>query len=173
MKLNPQKYRMMRTLYAIALVATLFFIGGCRSSMTASQPMPSPATILQPAIDLINRCSNDSSLNTMAYKAEFDTTTTSLVVYLGKSRSHYSYMWEVPLKEIDKTGFMLYRVDYNLSSITLTTIGSQPLVKYYMDNRFKSKSSQFVLYLGKCFSTDEKDLVLQKLYNAIVEAQKK
>jgi hypothetical protein len=173
MTLNLLKYRMMKMLYAIVLAATLFFIGGCRSTMSINQPKPSPATILQPAISLINRCSIDTSLNTMAYKAEFDTTTTSLVVYLGKSRTNYSYMWEVPLKEIDKSGFMLYRVDYNLSSITLTTIGSQPLVKYSMDNRFKSKSSQFVLYLGKCFSSDEKDLVLQKLYSAIVEAQRK
>jgi hypothetical protein len=108
----------------------------------------------------------------MAYKAAFDTTTTSLVVYLGKSTTQYEYKWEIPLKEVDKSGFMLFRVDYNVSSITLNIIGSQPLVKYYKDKQFKSKSSQFVLYLGKCFSNEEKDQVLQRLYDAIIEAQK-
>ena len=162
---------MMKTLYTIALVAALFLAGGCRPTLT-NQPKPTPAAIIQPAISLINRCSSDTSLNTMAYKAAFDTTTTSLVVFLGKSLNQYDYKWEIPLKEIDKSGFILFRVDYNVSSITLNTIGAQPLVKYYKDRHFKSNASQFVLYLGKCYSSDEKELVLEKLYQAIVEAQK-
>jgi len=44
-------------------------------------------------------------------------------------------------------------------------------VKYYMDRRFKSNSPQFVLYLGKCFSSEEKELVLQKLVEAITVSQ--
>ena len=162
---------MMKTLYAMAFVAVGLFAVGCRPTLT-NQPKPTPAAIIQPAINLINRCSSDTSLNTMAYKAAFDTASTSLVVYLGKSATQYSYKWEIPLKEVDKSGFMLFRVDFNVSSITLNIIGANPLVKYYKDSQFKSKSPQFVLYLGKCFSNEEKELVLQKLYDAIVEAQK-
>lgn len=161
----------MKTLYAAALAIALFFIVGCRPTLT-NQPKPTPATLIQPAIDLINRCSTDTSINTMAYKAAFDTTTTSLVVFLGKSITQYDYKWEIPLKEVEKSGFMLFRVDYNVSSITLNIIGAHPLVKYYKDSQLKSKSAQFVLYLSKCFSNEEKELVLQKLYAAIVEAQK-
>jgi hypothetical protein len=171
MVINLLKSKLMKTLYAIALVAAVIFVGGCRPTLT-NKPKPTPAAIIQPAIDLINRCSSDTSLNTMAYKAAFDTTSTSLVVYLGKSVAQYDYKWEIPLKEVDKSGFMLFRVDYNVSSITLNIIGAQPMVKFYKDRQFKSKSSQFVLYLNKCFSDDEKEQVVQVLYNTIVEAQK-
>ncbi|WP_320053787.1 hypothetical protein [uncultured Acetobacteroides sp.] len=160
---------MMKTLYAIAAVVVLAV--GCRPTLP-NQPKPSPATIIQPAIELINSCSSDSSLNTMAYRAAFDTATTSLVVYLGQSPAKYSYKWEIPLKEVDKSGFMLFREDYNVSSITLNIIGAQPMVKFYKDGQLKSKSAQFVLYLGKCFSTEDKDAVLQKLYDTIIAVQK-
>lgn len=155
----------------IAILLSLLAVA-CRSSYNKNQPKPTPEQLLMPAIDLINSCSRDTSINTMAYKASFDTVGTKLVVYLGKSVTNSEYKWEIPLKLIDKTNLVLFRQDYDVSSITLTTYGNQGAVKYYMDNRFRSNSSQFVLYLGKCFSSDDKEFVLQKLIEAITEAQK-
>lgn len=119
---------MMKTLYAIALVVALFLPEDAVRRLPTSQSQHL-LQLSNPQSAWINRCSSDTSLNTMAYKAAFDTTTTSFVVFLGKSLNQYDYKWEIPLKEIDKSGLMLFRVDYNVSSITLNTIGAQPLVK--------------------------------------------
>lgn len=153
----------------VALVALLAV--ACGPSYNIKESKPTPQQILKPVIDLINSCSRDTSINTMAYKASFDTVGTKLVVFLGKSVESYEYKWEIPLKLIDKTNLVLFRQDYNVSSITMSTYGSQNGVKYYMDRRFKSNSPQFVLYLGKCFSSEEKEQVLQKLVEAITVSQ--
>jgi hypothetical protein len=133
---------------------------------------PAPESIISPAISLINRCSSDTSLNTMAYKAAYDTTTSSLVVFLGKNIEHFDYKWIIPLKQVDKTGLSLFRVDFNVSSVTLNIFGGQSQISYYKDGNLKSKSPQFVLYLGKCFSSEEKDKVVDLIYKTIVEVQK-
>lgn len=162
----------MKTRYAIIIIVALICATSCRPSLQ-NQAAPSPEKTISPAIALINRCSSDTSLNTMAYRAAFDTKLSALVVYLGESPEKFSYKWEIPLKEVEKTGLMLMREDYNVSSIALNTIGSTPVVKFYKDGKFKSNSSQFILYLSKCFNSEEKDLVLDKIYQTIVILQKK
>ena len=107
----------------------------------------------------------------MAYKIAFDTTHTAIIVYLGQSLTHNQYMWQVPLAQIDKTNLNLFRHDYNMSSITLNSYGGQKVVKYYLDNKLRSSSPQFVLYLGKCFSSNEKDEILDCFKRAIAAAQ--
>lgn len=162
---------MKKGLLFVGIITAILGIG-CRTSHDISKPRPTIEQIITPAIEMINSCSSDTSFNTMAYRAAYSAKDTSLVVYLGKSLEHNSYKWEIPLKMVDKTNLILFRQDYNVSSITLSIYGGQLNVRYYMDNKPKSKSGQFILYLGKCFSSDDKDNVLLQLTQAITEAQR-
>lgn len=161
---------MKRIIFGIAS-ALLVIATGCAGLNKPAEVKLTPLQILQPTIDMINYCSKDTGLNTMAYKAYFDTSSVSLVVYLGKSETNNEYMWEIPLQYIDKSSMSLFRQDYNVSTITFNTYGAHKVIKYFMMNKLKSKSNQFVLYLGKCFGSNDKDMTLDVLIRAITAAQ--
>jgi hypothetical protein len=162
---------MKKLIYSLAIISC-FIAVSCGPSSHVAHQRPSIEQLIEPAIAMINKCSGDTSFNTMAYKAAYSAKDTSFVVFLGKDIHDFTYKWEIPLKLVDRTGMILFRQDYNMSTITLNLYGNQSGVRYYMDKKFRSKSGQFVLYLGKCFSNDDRELILQRLSTSIGESQK-
>ena len=157
---------MKKNLFILSFLFLIIFTS-CKSRIEKIKESTNLEKCIRYVVKSINKCYEGSNQLEVNQKAEYDSSTKTLIIYIGKSKNNFIQKWEIPLTELDEKSV---KIDTSiLDAFEVFTLNNNPEINYYSKTAENGKSSEMHYYFPSyCYTFTEKKMFAASFKKAII-----
>jgi DNA mismatch repair ATPase MutS len=157
---------MKKNIFILSFICLVFLIS-CKTRIEKKRNITNLETSINYVVKNINKCYEGGNQLEVDEKAEYDSSSKTLIIFIGESKNNFIQKWEIPLTELDEN---TVKIDTsNIDVLEIFTLNKEDKIKYYSKTEKDGKSNETHYYLPSyCYTFREKKMLAESFKKSII-----